>query len=523
MSYKYILPLLFILCSCEGIFHKEDNEYFFLDSENEKTDLLNGIYSSLVKVHNANYFRLMSRADDVNYYMNYGISRPGGGSCAGGGSDFNATTTTYKDELYMNLYKAIANANKLLLYLNEDHDAAILGEVFFLRAYCYFKLARFFGRPPLVTDIDVNYLLKKPEYVEVYELIEHDLLHAIELLPGNKLMARIPEESPDQGSAKALLAEVYLSMAGFPVNDSAKYSDAARLAGEVIEQAGYYNYTLLDDFANLWKTSYRHNSENIFGLFFSGENKNTSNLLGANDVRLSPHDILNHKIRGIYNPNFKFYVDFPNNYRKYNSMVTGIYGSIGYDTIDGFESEIYFKHLDPLYDGCEFLQNAVPLKWIDIVEAFRNKYFPSEDGFDNSRKVTLYLLRYAQTLLTYAEARARSGKLDDSCYEAVNMVRRRANKADIYSPSEFDLRAGLTNGQFLDSVMLERAWELFFEPDSRWFDIIRLDLKDKLHEFIHPNDFPTKFPDNILTADWYFLLIPEEDRWLNPNYAKDND
>ena len=521
MTYYYFLPVLFILCSCEGVFHKEDNEYFLLDSEQEKVYLLNGVYSSLVKVHNDNYFVMMSRADDVNYYTYHAFRYPDGGGCSSSGS-LNATF--YKDELYLNLYKAIANANKLILKLDEDRDAAILGEACFLRAYCYFKLARFFGRPPLVTDIDVNYLLKKPEYVEVYEFIENDLLKAVELLPGNNLMARIPGESPDQGAAKALLAEVYLSMAGFPVNDAAKYTEAARLAGEVIEQAGFYNYTLLDDFANLWKIAYRHNSENIFGLFFSGENENTCNLIGNVYERLHTSDYLpRYEINGRYNPNYKFYYDFPNNYRKYNSMVTGVYEYVVFDTIGGYGKEMYFKNLDPLYDGCDYIDHAVPLKWIDIDEAFQASFSSSEDRFSNSRKVTLYLLRYAQTLLTYAEARARSGELDASCYEAVNMIRRRANKADIYSPSEFDLKSGLSTEQFIDSVVLERAWELFFEPDSRWFDIIRLDLKNKLQEYIHSDDFPTQFPDDILTEDWYFLLIPEEDRWLNPNYAEDDD
>ena len=64
------------------------------------------------------------------------------------------------------------------------------------------------------------------------------------------------------------------------------------------------------------------------------------------------------------------------------------------------------------------------------------------------------------------------------------MIRRRANKLDINSPSVYDLQPSLTKEQFIDSVVWERAWELFFEPDSRWFDIIRLDLRDKIPENI---------------------------------------
>ena len=135
--------------------------------------------------------------------------------------------------------------------------------------------------------------------------------------------------------------------------------------------------------------------------------------------------------------------------------------------------------------------------------------------------MTLYLLRYAQTLLTYAEAKARSGDIDESAYEAVNQIRRRANKLDPFTPSQFDLSPGLTTEQFLDSVVWERAWELCTEPEGRWFDIVRLDLRSKLAEYRYPQDVPTRVSDDFLNEDWYFYLIPQEDRWLNPNYGDD--
>jgi hypothetical protein len=128
------------------------------------------------------------------------------------------------------------------------------------------------------------------------------------------------------------------------------------------------------------------------------------------------------------------------------------------------------------------------------------------------------LLRYAQTLLTYAEASARSGKLDALAYEAVNKVRRRANKLACDVPSKYDLTPTLTTEQFLDSVVWERAWELCLEPEGRWFDIIRLDLKDKLADYRDKKEKSNTVPDVLLTDDWYFFLIPQEDRWVNPNF-----
>jgi hypothetical protein len=98
----------------------------------------------------------------------------------------------------------------------------------------------------------------------------------------------------------------------------------------------------------------------------------------------------------------------------------------------------------------------------------------------------------------------------------VNMIRRRANKLDPNSPSKFDLSKNISTEQFLDSVVCERAWELCFEPDGRWFDIVRLELKDKISSF--GQDVLYKVPLEYLTDDWYFYKVPIEDRQINPNF-----
>jgi hypothetical protein len=127
----------------------------------------------------------------------------------------------------------------------------------------------------------------------------------------------------------------------------------------------------------------------------------------------------------------------------------------------------------------------------------------------------VYILRYAQTLLTYAEAKARSGVVDASTYEAVNMIRRRANKVDLYSTSPYDLKPGLSPEQFADSVVQERAWELCAEPEGRWFDMVRLNLaKDMVAIKQHQHIIVYPIP---IDRNTYFLPIPEKDKELNPN------
>jgi starch-binding outer membrane protein, SusD/RagB family len=509
---KYLILLLLIVSqSCDNLFHDEDNKYLVINSEQEKIDILNGIYSLLVKVYDMNYFTALARSDDINVYYNYSFSYSGGSCTTGGGSTIDFTGIT--GNIYLNFYTAIISINRLLPALSEPGDNKLIGELYFLRAYCYFQLARFFGTPPLVTDIEVNYFIEKPTYKEVYEFIQADMLKALELLPETYAEARVPGETPNKGTAKALLAEIYLAMAGFPVNDISKYAESARLAGEVIENAGEYNYALLDDLTNLWKNDNRHNPETVFGLYFDEDGEETQNTIGASSIcTYFAEDPL--EVCGGYHTEFKFFNTFPNNYRRYNSFVTGHYVQNIFDTISGNEESLEFEPYDPLVNPCDFVGYVVSLKWLD-----RSTYDRGEARWNVKNQITLYLLRYAQTLLTYAEAKARSGNLDESCFDVVNQVRRRANNLDIYNPCEFDLLADLTTEQFLDSVVWERAWELSTEPQGRWFDIIRLDLKDKMAEFRYPQDFPTNVDDQYLNEDWYFYLIPQDDRWINPNFS----
>jgi hypothetical protein len=511
---KYISLLTFLLLfSCNSLFHEEDNGYILLDKQQEKIDLVNGMYSRLVKVHNQDYFKALVRSDDVNFYGRIFFTEGIGGACSSDiGYDFTVDFHQVVGNIYLNLYSLIITANSLLPKLTGDDDKALKGELHFLRAYSYFKLARLFGTPPLVTDPDVKFTIQKPGFKEVYELIEKDLLMALELLPENYTKVRIPDETPHKGTAKALLAEVYLAWAGFPVNDHSKYIEAARLSGEVIEKAGYYNFALLPDMADLWNGKNRHNQENIFGLFFNPEKKKKDpfdRVLSEDENNINARILYGvHHDTTPYVPEFRFYNNFPLNYRKQCSYPT-ISESLIYD----YKLKKYVHvNLDPLLYPCSFIWAVYSLKWIDLELYKKERSLPTYSG----SQATLYLLRYAQTLLTYAEARARSGNLDESAYEAVNMVRRRANKLDIHTPCEFDLPRNLTTEQFLDAVVWERAWELSFEPEGRWFDIVRLELKDKISSY--GQDVLWKVPSEYLTDDWYFYKVPIEDQLINPNF-----
>lgn len=187
--------------------------------------------------------------------------------------------------LYRGCYKAIQGANNVINNFqstsgNQTQIDQIVGEAHFVRAFSYYWLVRLYNKIPLLTTADFSMdllTINKSEPAEVYQLIESDLMKAEELLPNSK---RQPGR-PNKGSAKAFLAEVYLTMAGWPLKDASKYAMAAAKAKEVIDNKAAYGFGLVPTFAGLWANDVAKIGENsieeVFALYaFSGAGQATN-------------------------------------------------------------------------------------------------------------------------------------------------------------------------------------------------------------------------------------------------------
>ena len=149
-------------------------------------------------------------------------------------------------------FRVIFAANNLLnnvdnMTIAESAKTKAKSEARFLRAWSYFWMVRVFGEIPLQLDNTMNYNLPKSSIKEVYTQIIEDLQYAIDNLP-DELPASVGR--PCKMSAKGVLAQVYLMMAGYPLNETDKYALAAKEAKDVIDSGLFY---LLENFADLWK------------------------------------------------------------------------------------------------------------------------------------------------------------------------------------------------------------------------------------------------------------------------------
>lgn len=124
---------------------------------------------------------------------------------------------------------------------------------------------------------------------------------------------------------------------------------------------------------------------------------------------------------------------------------------------------------------------------------------------------TVYIMRYAEVLLTYAEAQAMSAAPEATAYEAVNQVKLRAGLND--------LTPGLSQTDFRDSVIAERGWEFAgVEPGgARWFDLIRTETVGKANSDRAPSEEMLNNLPNDITHTNYWAPYPYQDQQLNPN------
>jgi starch-binding outer membrane protein, SusD/RagB family len=530
-----MILLLFKFQGCKKMMHNEESSVIRITSYNQLLLAAGGVYASLsyyFKLPNS-FYAANLKGDDLNvgfaqynYNMLYKNNRALHKDCYN--KQYNFSNNYF---LWKGLYSTIVSVNNIISQFNlpltkDQPTREILGEMYLIRAYCFFRLTRCYGQVPIITDIEINYNIPKPSYTELYTFIENDLKTAMQLLPENSSSARVPFVTPHRGSAKAILAEVYLSWAGYPAEDKSKYTLAAKEAGETIDSADYFGLGLVNDFAFLWDKQHLYNCESVFSLYSDNPSPESVPNKGAGWEGFYYGDKFSHNI--ILSNENKFFVDFfpveinfynnfPKGYRKEITFYTTVYYVTRYyDLQDSLirEDTGHF-HINRV-DSCSRIAYR---KF--YYEPYTTAYYIHLDGSTDSIEKgyyfgtpRVYIFRFAQTILTYAEASARSGLLNAKAYECVNMIKRRAHHVNIGLPSVFDMSEGLLPEVFADSVVWERAWELCGEPEGRWFDLVRLEMVEELPKLRHPNEGD---PPNVYDKSIYFFPIPANDTILNPN------
>ena len=490
---KYIIILLLVslFISCSEDFLEEDpkgqltTQGFFQNGQDLELGLI-ALYSQVNGIFNGAQICVpLMGSDDVT-------TRSGSNKGPFREYDTFAATNANPWVHYHLPYKAILAANNIIVNYEgaekatEEERRLAAGQAHFMRALSYFWLVRVFNEVALITELEVDYDAEKSSPQDIYALIIEDLKIAEEFLPNNWSGIK-KGVAPTKGSAKAQLASVYLQMAGYPIKDESKYALAAQKAKEVIDNKGVYGYRLLDDCAELW-TANQFNDEIVFGLVY---NRGISPWTWENGNMWAPLSCKPEEEGGWddYFAEINFFNKFPEGPRKDATFQTVIRPNAA-TTLDWTEG--VQKH--PYYKKMQQMQGTNPNEpWVYV------------DWWSNR---TNMVIRYAEVLLIYAEAQAMSVSADQSAYDALNEVRLRAG---------LEMMAqGLSNIEFRDAVVMERAWEFAgCEINAaRWYDLVRLERVEEAAQDRHELELPIL---SLPTKEDYFAPIPIGEVLINPN------
>jgi len=317
---------------------------------------------------------------------------------------------------------------------NETVKTRLINEAKFIRGLLYFQAVRLWGGVPIElhepTSIQLESLKSRRETVDaVYTQIISDL-NAAEALP-----ATYPASDAGRatsGAAKAILTKVYLTRKDYP--------NAILKAREVIN--GGYGYALFESFQDIFTKTKKNGKEHIFSVQFepnqagngsSGSTFQSTSFIGF--TATEPADII--------------------------SDVTLFYDI--YAPGDTRRDVSYAKTL-PIPGTANIYTFPKPIfkKYLDLTNV----------ATPGNVAINFPIIRYADILLSLAEAINEQGTPTPEAYELINQVRRRAFGKPITTPDAAVDLSGLTQTSFRAAIQEERKKE-FVQEGQRWFDLVR--------------------------------------------------
>ncbi|WP_372850742.1 RagB/SusD family nutrient uptake outer membrane protein [Pedobacter sp.] len=386
--------------------------------------------------------------------------------------------------IWQKCYSGIEKANWVLekipgIDMPEARKKEILGEAYFLRAFFHWMLAKNFGEIPVKINasksLEEAYVGKSVK-AEVYKQIYADLDNAVLNLPSYTPAGTV-KGRPSKEAAEALYAKAAL------YNED--WLTALEKAKLVI---GKEKYTLMTNVYDLYDVSKEDvaRQENIWA--FEGESVvpgNSSNALSLYGPASSAAPAYGKSTFGSIFAYQSFYDSFSVNDQRRTQLLATSY-------INKSGAVVPQDKITPI------TPKAVLVK----------KYMDANSvGSKTSGNVPI--IRLADVYLIAAEAENRlNGPIN--AYQYLNKVHKRATGVDVV--------AGLTQPQFTDAVLQERAWEFFSEGD-RWYDLTRT---GKFLTVI-PAAVNDVFPVRTVLPKHKYFPIPQLEINANPKVDQNPD
>lgn len=514
--YAGIAVLTLSLASCDsGLLETVPNdrlsEDMFWKTENDAKLAVNSLYTDLDSTTAVTWDGITDLAH-TNQSFNVAAYIEAG--------SYDATSSVIYDE-WKRAYRGIRGVNYFLENVDKvpSTNTALLnqlkGEAKALRAYHYLKLAGLFGPVPLVTSsisIDEGRALTNTPVEEIWNFVEKELTEAAALLPATYGAA--DKGRFTKGAALGLLARADLH--------AGRYQKAADAADQVIKLGVY---SLYESYEKLFSYAAENNKEvlldkqylkdvsqnNVFNLLAPYSQKNAQSTYVPTKALVDTYETLAGK--------------------KITDPSSGYDPAKPYANRDPRLKFSVFLEGDALPGGITFqprptsgTADAIGSTYIASTTGFNIKKYINTEDFANPTNsgINIILLRYAEVLLTYAEAKIELGQIDASVLAAINQVRN--GRTDVKQPSV----TATTQAALREIVRRERTVELAFEGqrllDIRRWKIAEQVLQGPVFGITYPDatgklvTVQAASSDRVFDASRHYLWpMPQKERDLNPN------
>lgn len=364
----------------------------------------------------------------------------------------NATITG----IWERYYRGIRKANDVLTNIgNVEGDAEVLSrleaEARFLRAYYYTQLTSLWGDVPLILEpLEINDQRPATAKAEIVDFIIDEL---DDIINNNTLPLSYSDVNVGRathGAALTLKARVALRN-----NMYEMVIDATTAVMDLGIYSLYPNYGELFQFAG------QNSSEIIFdrqyavgGSTYNAFGYSAASIGGGSTVEPMHGLFEKYDYNGPQNPDDPFENIDPR--WDFTAYYTG--QPIGTSTFNSWPTSNTPDRISSTEFSTVYGYNLK--KWVDYDTYSSNPDIGS---------INMILMRYADVLLMYAEAKIELGDIDASVYDAINQIRQRPT---VEMPA---ITSGLSQDELRQIVRDERAVELAFEG-LRIFDINRWEI-----------------------------------------------
>lgn len=504
---------------------------FWLYDQNV-SNALNNVYG---RMYTSQYFFYNEALSD-NAYTRLGISSGFPDVIASG--IFTPTLERFLGE-WDYYYTGIKAANIFLENVDKNTTMApalkerMKAEVRFIRAFHNFKLMSWWGDIPLLkkdlTPDEAKTITRTPR-AEVLEFILSELDAAAAALPTKNQYAQADLGRITKAAAKALKARVLLY-------EGNRMAEVAAICEDLMNnQSANGSYSLVSKYDDIFSPTNEHNSEVILDLQYVPTNRTHGEHIdfvpvsaGARGNNMAPtqelvdsYIMLNGKRIGDATSGYDELNPYANRDPRMTSTI--VYHGSKFKLANGTEKTIYIKPgSDP--DAAkkdEYKQSgqgtATGYYW--------KKYYDPTAVPAFSSGLNLIMIRYADVLLMYAEAKQSLGQMTEEVWnKTIRPLRMRAGFTD---PGALSFPAG----DLTDIIRNERRAEFAMEG-LRVDDIRRWKIaEDVMNGWAHGAKYEDPSTDNgyiraqlrtFEPAKHYLWPIPASELAKNPNLTQNNN